>query len=75
MALHISMNFQEDALSNMLVDIGSSLNIIPKYIMSKISYQGSPMGFSGVVVKAFDDLKKTVIGEVDLSLKIGLCLF
>ncbi|KAI5399608.1 hypothetical protein KIW84_064799 [Lathyrus oleraceus] len=30
LALHNSMNYKEDALSNVLVDIGSSLNMLPK---------------------------------------------
>lgn len=74
-AMHISMNFQEDAMSNVLVDTGSSLNVLPKSTMSKLAYQGAPMRFSGVVVKAFDVSRKTVIGEVDLPIKIGLFLF
>ncbi|XP_050920362.1 uncharacterized protein LOC127137997 [Lathyrus oleraceus] len=67
-ALHISMNSQEDALSNMLMDTGSSLNGLPKSTMSKLSYQGSLMRFSGVVVKAFDGSMKTN-GESMTSLK------
>lgn len=70
LALYISMNCQEYALSNVLVEIGSSLNFMPKSTMSKLSYQGAPMRFSGVVLKAFNDSKKTMIGEVHLSLKI-----
>lgn len=73
--LHIYMNCQEDALSNMLVDTGSSLNVIPKSTMSKLSYQGALMWFSGVVMKAFDGSRKNVTGEVDLPLKIDLCSF
>ncbi|KAI5444422.1 hypothetical protein KIW84_012882 [Lathyrus oleraceus] len=69
--LHISMNCKEDALSNVLVDTGSSLNVLPKPTLSKLSYQGAPMRYSGVIVKAFDSSRKTVIGEVDLPVKIG----
>lgn len=75
LALHISMNCQEDALSNMLVDIGSSLNVMPKSTLSKLSYQGAPMRFNVIDVKAFNSSRKTVIGEVHLLLKIGMCLF
>ncbi|KAI5445878.1 hypothetical protein KIW84_013922 [Lathyrus oleraceus] len=71
MALHISMNCKTDAMSNMLVDTGSSLNVLPKTTLSRLSYQGPPMRQSGVVVKAFDGSRKTVIGEVDLPIKIG----
>jgi hypothetical protein len=71
LALHISMNCKDDAMSNVLVDTGSSLNVLPKTTLSKLSYQGPPMRHSGVVVKAFDGSRKTVIGEVDLPIKIG----
>ncbi|KAI5433952.1 hypothetical protein KIW84_020981 [Lathyrus oleraceus] len=71
MALHISMNCKNDAMSNVLVDTGSSLNVLPKSTLSRLSYQGPPMRQSGVVVKAFDGSRKTVIGEVDLPIKIG----
>lgn len=75
LGLHISLNCQEDALSNVLVDTDSSLNVMPKSTLSELSYQCAPMRFSGVVVKAFDGLRKTMIGEVDLPMKIGMCLF
>jgi hypothetical protein len=71
LALHISMNCKEDALSNVLVDTGSSLNVLPKSTLLNLSYQGAPMRYSGVIVKAFDGSRKTVIGEVDLPVKIG----
>ena len=71
LALHISMNCKEDDMSNVLVDIGSSLNVFPKSTLSRLSYQGGPMRYNGVIVKAFDGSRKTVIGEVDLPVKIG----
>ena len=30
LALHISMNYKEDDMSDVLVDTGSSLNVLPK---------------------------------------------
>jgi hypothetical protein len=38
LALHISMNCKDDALSNVLVDTGSSLNMLPKSTLAKLSY-------------------------------------
>ncbi|KAI5423838.1 hypothetical protein KIW84_030166 [Lathyrus oleraceus] len=70
LALHISMSCKDDAMSNVLVDTGSSLNVLPKSTLAKLSYQGPPMRQSGVVVKAFDGSRKTVIGEVELPVKI-----
>ncbi|KAI5417850.1 hypothetical protein KIW84_042463 [Lathyrus oleraceus] len=75
LALHISMNCKEDALSNVLVDTGSSLNVLPKSTLSRLSYQGAPMRYNSVVVKAFNGSCKIVIGEVDLLVKIGLSDF
>ncbi|KAI5436220.1 hypothetical protein KIW84_022621 [Lathyrus oleraceus] len=72
LALHILMNCKDDALSNVLVDTGSSLNVLLNSTLSKLSYQGAPMRYSGVIVKAFDGSRKTVIGEVDLPMKIGV---
>ncbi|KAI5397004.1 hypothetical protein KIW84_062998 [Lathyrus oleraceus] len=54
LALHISMNCKDDAMSNVLVDTGSSLNVLPKSTLLRLSFQGPPMRQSGVVVKAFD---------------------
>ncbi|KAI5406030.1 hypothetical protein KIW84_052694 [Lathyrus oleraceus] len=71
LALHISMSCKDDAMSPMLMDIRSSLNMLPKSTLAKLSYQGPPMRQSGVVVKAFYGSRKTVIGEVDLPVKIG----
>lgn len=71
MALHISMNCITDSLSSVLVDTGSSLNVMPKSTLSKLTFQGASMRSSRVIVKAFNGSRKTVIGEVDLPMTIG----
>ncbi|KAI5395911.1 hypothetical protein KIW84_062195 [Lathyrus oleraceus] len=38
LALHISINYKEDVMSNVLVDTGSSLNVLPKSTLSRLSY-------------------------------------
>ena len=75
MALHISMNCKNDPLSNVLIDNGSALNVIPRSMLMKLKYQGTPMRPSGIIVKAFDGSRKSVIGEVDLPIHIGPHLF
>ncbi|KAI5420028.1 hypothetical protein KIW84_043994 [Lathyrus oleraceus] len=50
LALPISMSCKDDAMSNVLVDTGSSLNVLPKSTLAKLSYQGPPMRQSGVVM-------------------------
>ncbi|XP_050876694.1 uncharacterized protein LOC127080417 [Lathyrus oleraceus] len=53
-ALHISVKCKDDALARVLVDTGSSLNVMPKRTLAKLSYQGPTMKPSALVVKAFD---------------------
>ena len=75
MALHIYLNCKNDALSNVLIDNGSALNVIPNSNLSKLKYQGLPMRPSSIIVKAFDGSRKSLIGEVDLPIHIGPHLF
>ena len=75
LALHISVNCKTDALSNALVDIGSSLNVMAKTTYDQLSYLGTPSRRSGVMVRAFDGSRKTVLGEVDLPITVGPHVF
>lgn len=74
-ALHISIRYREDSLSNISVDTVSLLNVIPKETLSKLAYQVTPMKHNGVVVKAIDGSKRTIIGELDFSMMIGPQVF
>lgn len=71
MALYISMNYLTDSLLGVLVDMGSSLNFMPKSTLSILTFQGAPMRPSRVIVKAFGGFKKTVVGEVHLPMTNG----
>ena len=75
LALHISMNCKHALLSNVLIDNGSALNVIPRSTLMKLKYHGIPMHPSGIIVKAFDGSRKSIIGEVDLPIHIGPHLF
>ncbi|XP_039687896.1 uncharacterized protein [Medicago truncatula] len=75
LALHISVNCKTDALSNVLVDTGSALNMMAKTTYDQLSYQGMPLRRSGVMVKAFDGSRKNVLGEVLLPITIGPQVF
>lgn len=74
-ALHISADCQGDSLSNILIDNGSSLNVMPKSTLVKLKYQGGHMRYNGIIVKAFDGSRKSVIGEVDLPIQVGPHVF
>ncbi|KAI5433971.1 hypothetical protein KIW84_020996 [Lathyrus oleraceus] len=70
-ALHITMECKGAVLSHVLVDTGSSLNVLPKQILKKISVEGVVLTPSDLIVRAFDGSKRSVFGEVTLSVKIG----
>ena len=75
MTLHISVNCNTDALSNVLVDTGSSLNVMAKTAYNQLSFESAPLKRSDVRVKAFDGSRKNVLGEVDLPITIGPHVF
>lgn len=65
-ALQISIECIDTILSRILVDIDSSLNMLPKSSLSKLTIERLLMKPSELIVRAFDDSRRTVIGEVDL---------
>lgn len=74
-ALHISIECVDTVLSRVLVDTGSSLNVLPKNSLSKLTIEGLVMKPSSLIVRAFDGSRRTVIGEVDLPMKVGPHIF
>ncbi|XP_050914650.1 uncharacterized protein LOC127129531 [Lathyrus oleraceus] len=74
-ALHISIECVDTVLSRVLVDTGSSLNVLPKNSLSKLTIEGLLMKPNSLIVRAFDGSRRTMIGEVDLPMKIGPHIF
>jgi hypothetical protein len=74
-ALHISLKCMNTILSRVLVDTGSSLNVMPKTTLIKLPVEGISMKPNTLIVKAFDGSRRAVIGEVDLPTKIGPTIF
>jgi hypothetical protein len=71
LALHISVHCKSDMISNVLVDTGSSLNVMPESTLRQLSHHGISLRGSNYLVKAFDGSCKDVLGEVDLPITIG----
>ncbi|XP_050878831.1 uncharacterized protein LOC127082643 [Lathyrus oleraceus] len=74
-ALHISLKCIDTILSRVLVYTGFSLNVIPKTTLIKLPMEGISMKPNTLIIKAFDGLRRAVIGEVDLPTKIGPTIF
>jgi len=49
--------------------------VMAKTTYDRLSYQGTPPRRSGVMVRAFDGSRKTVLGEVDLPIMVGPHVF
>ncbi|XP_058745905.1 uncharacterized protein LOC131618759 [Vicia villosa] len=74
-ALHISVECKGTMLSRVLMDTGSSLNVLPKSSLMRLNYSGVEISPSELTVRAFDGSKRSVFGEVDLTIMIGPQLF
>ncbi|XP_058726011.1 uncharacterized protein LOC131597324 [Vicia villosa] len=74
-ALHISVECKGTMLSRVLMDNGSSLNVLPKSSLMRLDYSGVDIRPSELTVRAFDGSKRSVFGEVDLPIMIGPQLF
>lgn len=70
-ALHISLKYVDTLLSRVLMDTGSSFNVIPKTTLVKLPLDGIDMKPNTLIVKAFDGSRRAVIWEVDLPIQIG----
>lgn len=74
-ALYISIECVELILSRVLVDTDSSLNVLPKNSLSKLTIEGIMIKPCELIVRAFDDSRRTMIGEVDILIKIRPHMF
>jgi hypothetical protein len=69
--LHISMKCQDNIIARVLVDTGSSLNVVPKSTLVKLSLIGPVLKQSNMIVKAFDGSQRELIGEIELPMLTG----
>ena len=68
-ALHVSVECIGNTLARVLVDTGSSLNILPKKALDRLDCEGLTLKPSNIIVRAFNGSKRMVHGEVDIPLR------
>ncbi|RDX83104.1 hypothetical protein CR513_36020, partial [Mucuna pruriens] len=73
--LHISVKCGYYMIARVLIDNGSSLNVLPKSTPDKLCSINSQLRASSVVVRAFDNSKRDVMGEITLLVYVGPTLF
>lgn len=69
-ALYISIEYAVTIMSKVLADTESSLNVLPKNSLTKLTIKGLLMKPNMLIVRAFDECRRTVVGEVDLPIKV-----
>ena len=70
-ALHVSVKCMDHIVAKVLIDNGSSLNVMPKSTLAKPPFNASHLRRSSMLVWAFDGTPRNVIGEIDLPIQIG----
>ncbi|XLR30520.1 hypothetical protein HN51_050390 [Arachis hypogaea] len=71
--LHISVKCRDYVMARVLIDNGSSLNVMPKSTLVKLPFDESYIKPNTLAVKAFDGTIRGVIGEIELPIQIGPC--
>jgi len=66
----ISVKCVDHKVAKVLMDNGSSLNVMPKMTLDKFSFDASYIRPSSMVVRAFDGSRRDVKGEIDLLIQI-----
>ena len=66
---------QGTTLSHVLVDTGSSLNVLPKNALDRLDCEGLILKPRNIIVRAFDGSKRIVHEEVSIPIKIGTHTF
>ena len=69
-ALHVSIKCMDHIVAKVLIDNGSSLNVMPKSTLDKLPFNVSHLRPSSIIVQAFDGSNRNVIGEIDLPIQV-----
>ena len=70
-ALHVFVECRGTTLAHVLVDTGSSFNVLPKKALDRLDCEGLTLKPSNIIVRAFDGSKRMVHREVDIPIKVG----
>ena len=74
-AFHITTKVKDCTLSKVLIDNGSSLNVMPLSILMRLLVERSYMKHTKTLVRAFDGTRREVIRDIEIKVQIGPCTF
>ena len=68
-ALHITTKVKDCTLPKVLIDNGSSLNVMPLSTLMRLPVDRSYMKHSKTVVRAFDGMRREVTREIEIEIR------
>ncbi|EOY03805.1 Uncharacterized protein TCM_018989 [Theobroma cacao] len=74
-ALHITTKCKGCTVAKVLLDNGSSLNVMPMRTLARLPINMSYMRKSQMIVRAFDGTRREVVGDIEIPVEIGPCTF
>ncbi|XP_017979875.1 PREDICTED: uncharacterized protein LOC108662802 [Theobroma cacao] len=74
-ALYITITCKGCTIAKVLLDNGSSLNVMPMRTLARLPINMSYIRKSEMIVKAFDGTRREVVGDIGISVEIGPCTF
>ena len=74
-ALHITTKVRDCTLPKVLIDNGSSLNVMPLSTLMRLPVDRSYIKHTHTVVRAFDGTRREVTEEIKIEMQIGPCVF
>ena len=74
-ALHITTKVKDCTLPKVLINNGSSLNIMPLSTLMRLPVDRSYMKYTKTVVRVFDGTRREMTGEIEIEVQIGPCTF
>ena len=73
--LHIMTKVKDCTLPKVLIDNGSSLNVMPLSTLMRLPVDRSYMKHTYTVVRAFDGTRREMTGKIEIEMQIGPCTF
>ncbi|WRX11667.1 G-patch domain - like 1 [Theobroma cacao] len=74
-ALHITTKCKGCTVAKVLLDNGSSLNVMHMRTLARLPINMSYMRKSQMIVRAFDGTRREVVGDIEIPVEIGPCTF
>jgi len=73
--LYITVIYKDYLIGKVLVDNGSTLNVLPKHMLKEMPVNESHMKPSTMMARAYDGSPRQIIGTLEVELYVGPQMF